>query len=146
MHKTSVFSLLLSLVCCLSMAQNKAERKVLEIEQARLQAQTKQDTNFLNETLDNALIYTHSSGIIESKTQYVRNVGNKTWDYRTVDVKELKATQVAKDLIVVNGKGIFVLFAQGKYITLRLSFTDVYRLTKKRWKMLLWQSARLPEQ
>lgn len=138
--------LFLLLIAASAQAQNKIERKVLDIEQARLQAQTKQDTVLLNEVLDDALIYTHSSGIIETKQQYVRNVANKTWDYRTVDIKELKATQIAKDLVVVNGKGIFVLFNQGKYLTLRLAFTDVYRYSKKRWRLITWQSSRLADQ
>lgn len=126
-------------------AQNKLERKVLELERRRLEAQTKQDTLLLNEILDDDLIYTHSGGIIEDKKTYVHNVGQKVWDYRTIDIKSLTAKQLG-DIVILNGKGIFVIFSQGKYLTLNLAFTEVYHKKKGKWQMLLWQSARLADQ
>ena len=59
--------------------------QVLALEQRRFKAMCAGDADALDELLHRDLMYTHSSGRIDSKASYLRGIRDKVWDYRAID-------------------------------------------------------------
>lgn len=54
------------------------------LEEQRYAAMLAGDVATLEELLDDALTYTHSSGIVDTKASYVAGVRDKVWEYKTI--------------------------------------------------------------
>lgn len=58
--------------------------QILALEQRRFKAMCAADVGALDELLHRDLIYTHSSGAVDSKDSYLRGVRDKVWDYHSI--------------------------------------------------------------
>jgi ketosteroid isomerase-like protein len=58
--------------------------QILALEQRRFKAMCAGDADALDELLHRDLVYTHSSGAVDSKASYTRGVREKKWDYRSI--------------------------------------------------------------
>ena len=57
---------------------------ILELEQRRFKAMCAGDADALDELLHRDLIYSHSSGRVDSKASYTRGIRDKHWDYQAI--------------------------------------------------------------
>ena len=58
--------------------------RILTLESRRFKAMCAGDADALDELLHRDLIYTHSSGRVDSKASYTRGIRDKHWDYRAI--------------------------------------------------------------
>ena len=58
--------------------------QILALEQRRFKAMCAGDVGALDELLHRGLIYTHSSGAVDSKESYLRGLRDKVWDYHSI--------------------------------------------------------------
>jgi ketosteroid isomerase-like protein len=142
--KTALFASLFFLQFLVTQAQDKLGALVLDLDRQRFDAQVKKDTARLNQLLAEDLIYVHSSAQIEDKRAFVGNVGKAHWDYRSAKLEDTRV-RVYGNTAIITGKGTLEMFNEGKMITLRLLYTDVYVKRKGKWQMVSWQSTRLPQ-
>ena len=89
------------------------------------------------------LTYTHSSGVTETKAEFLDGLKTGKYLYLVIEPAERKI-RVHGDSAVVSGPCHIVIEPGGKRTELDLYFTELYVKEGGRWKMALWQSTRLP--
>jgi hypothetical protein len=60
------------------------ETQVRTLEEQRYRAMLGADLATLDRLFDEALTYTHSSGVIDTKASYLAGVRDKVWEYRNI--------------------------------------------------------------
>ena len=60
------------------------EAEVRELEERRYRAMLAADIATLDRLLDDALTYTHSSGVIDTKASYLAGIRDKVWEYKNI--------------------------------------------------------------
>lgn len=60
------------------------EEVVQELEEQRYAAMLAADVATLDKLLDDALTYTHSSGVVDTKAIYIGGVRDKVWEYKAI--------------------------------------------------------------
>ena len=58
--------------------------RYVELEEQRYRAMLDADVATLDRLLDDGLTYTHSSGVVDTKTTYLAGVRDKTWEYKNI--------------------------------------------------------------
>ena len=66
------------------MADAWTEAQVRELEEQRYRAMVGADLTALDRLFDDALTYTHSSGVIDTKASYLAGVRDKVWEYQNI--------------------------------------------------------------
>lgn len=133
---------LILLECCLGSvyAQQEAEA-ISRIESKRYEAMTKADTGYLRFILSDDLVYTHSNGLVETKTDFIQSISSKKIVYKQIGVREQKIKLHQKTAIVT---GVLHVSGSlnGKDFDIDLRYTNVY-IKEKEWKLLAWQSLKI---
>lgn len=120
------------------------EKEVEALERQRFEAQVKKDLTFLDKAFAEDLIYTHSNGHQNNKTEYLQSIREGKSQYDKIDVESLtvRAYNDGKTA-VVNGTILITLpnkpdgtanLAHLKYVVVQV------KDKKKGWQVVLWQS------
>jgi len=142
----SLWVLLLSSVVLAEQVGGKdsVEAKILQLENRRIQAMVKADTEELNQVLADDLTYTHSSGQVDSKSQLVESLKSGARKYQAIEPEDVKV-RVYRDAAIVTGRARLKTVSKGQESNFQVRFTDIYANKGGRWQMVAWQSTRLPE-
>lgn len=62
-----------------------SREQILALEQRRFKAMCAGDADALDELLHRDLMYTHSSGRVDSKASYTRGIRDRHWDYQAIE-------------------------------------------------------------
>lgn len=119
--------------------------KIRSLEESRFAAMLSRDAPALRRILADDLTYTHSSGQLESKEQFIESIASGAFQYLAILPEGALDVRVYGDAAVVTGKGTFRVRAGGEERSLKLRFTDVYVARSGVWQMVAWQSTRLPD-
>lgn len=119
--------------------------KIRSLEESRFAAMLSRDVAALRRILADDLTYTHSSGQLENKAQFLESIASGSFQYLAILPEGALDVRVYGDSAVVTGKGTFRVKAGGEERSLKLRFTDVYVSRDGVWQMVAWQSTRLPE-
>jgi hypothetical protein len=68
-----------------------SETRVRGLEEQRYGAMLKADIAALDHLLDDALTYTHSSGVVDTKAGYLAGVRDKVWEYKAISRENERA-------------------------------------------------------
>ena len=145
-----LFAALLLFGCAASRAQNSpakpmntAEKEVEALERQRFAAQVSKDYAFLEKAFADDLIYTHSNGKQNNKTEYLQSIRDGKSQYDKIDVETLnvRAYNDGKTA-VVNGTILITLPPKdGQPNLAHLKYVVVQVKDKKHgWQVVLWQS------
>ena len=110
---------------------------------ARMAATIAGDDAALAAMMTDDLTYTHSSGVSESKAEFLDGLKNGKYVYREIVPRERKV-RVHGDAAIVSGPCRIVIEPGGKRTEIELYFTELYVKEAGRWRMALWHSTRLP--
>lgn len=124
--------------------RNTVEKEVEALERQRFAAQVSKDYAVLDKAFANDLIYTHSNGHQNNKTEYLQSIREGKSEYNRIDVESLtvRAYNDGKTA-VVNGTILITLparpdgtpnLAHLKYVVVQV------KDPKKGWQVVLWQS------
>lgn len=122
-------------------AQTPAEQAVRQVEDRRIQAMIDDDFATLEAILADDLTYGHSSGVVDTKASYLDALRSGKTKYQTFD-RVQTAVRVYGDTAIVTGTATLSLRGQAAPFTLR--YTLAYVLRGGQWRMVAWQSTRLP--
>jgi ketosteroid isomerase-like protein len=125
--------------------KSKAESEIRQLENRRIQAMLKVDTEELNRLLADDLTYTHSSGQVDTKSQLIESLKSGERKYQMIEPQDVKV-RLYGDAAIVTGRARLKTISKGQEFNFQVQFTDVYAKKKGRWQMVAWQSSRLPEQ
>jgi hypothetical protein len=119
-------------------------QEVLAIERQRFASHVKKDTAFLHRVLGDDLIYTHSSGVVDSKASFIEAISSGRLDYREASPERLEA-RLFGDVAVLTGTARVRVQVKDQPLSLHIRFTDVYVRRPAGWQMVAWQATKLPE-
>ena len=126
-----------------AIAQSGEEAAVNQAVEALRKAMVDADKARLEELVADQLSYGHSSGVIESKAQFVSVVASKKTIYKSITLLEPTTTVVGSNAIA---RHIFTAEteADGKPGSARVGVLQVWQKQDGRWKLLARQAFRLP--
>lgn len=124
-------------------AQSKAVKEVENTVETMRLAMISGDRNVLNKLASDQLTYGHSSGKIESKTDFVETLATKKSDFKSITL--------SKQTVDVQGKTAVVrhvldadTFDGGKPGKVHLGIVLVFAKDGSNWKLLARQAFKLP--
>jgi uncharacterized protein (TIGR02246 family) len=126
-----------------ALASAAAEQEVAAAHDARIAATIRTDLAALAAMMTDDLTYTHSSGVTETKAEFLEALKSGKYVYRAIEPRGRKI-RVHGDSAVVSGPCHVVIEPGGKRTELELYFSEIYLKQGGRWKMALWHSTRLP--
>ena len=124
-------------------AQDYPVQSVLRAESLRFGAMMQGDTLTLRQFLADELIYTHSSGLVETKPLHLSAVGSKRTVYESI-APDSMGYRIYGNIAVGSGtvKSRGTQSGTAFDLTLRVSTVHIFR--DGRWQLVLWQSTRMP--
>ena len=120
-----------------------AEQAVIAAHDKRIALTIAGDLAGLAAMMTADLTYTHSSGVEETKAEFLEGLRSGKYLYREITPRE-RRVRVHGDAAIVSGPAHVVIEPGGKRTELELYFTELYVKEGGQWRMALWQSTRLP--
>jgi hypothetical protein len=117
---------------------------IIDLDKKRMTAMAQKDVAALKNMLCKGLIYTHSSGRQDTKESLIKGMESGTTVYTSVVPSEVKAQDVG-NAVVLTGVAAISVNSNGKPNSFRVRFTDVYENQNGTWRMITWQSTKLPD-
>lgn len=114
---------------------------VMETQQRRFAAMTSVDVAALDSLLAPSLVYTHSTGRVETKAQFLESLRAGTLRYLTIEPTDLDV-QLFTDVALITGRADLRVALGGEERDLALRFTEVYVQWEPGgpWQLAAWQS------
>lgn len=120
-----------------------SDKEIFALEDKRYAAMTGRDFGALEALVHDQLLYTHSSGITDTKASWLDSMKSGRTRYKSANVTERKV-RFFGDTALVTGKAQFEAEVNGAPRTLRLCFLNVWAKTPQGWKFVAWQSTPQP--
>ena len=120
------------------------EADVLRADDRRFEAMRRGDWPGLDATLAEDLTYVHSTARLESKAEHVANLRAGKPHYRGIAPRERQA-RVHGSIGVVNGVSEMHVERDGKEQRFTVRYLAVYAKAGDQWRMIAWQSTRVPD-
>jgi ketosteroid isomerase-like protein len=121
----------------------EAEQAVTAAHDRRIAATVAADLAGLGAMMTDDLTYTHSSGVTETKAEFLEGLRSGKYVYREIAPRD-RRVRVHGDAAVVSGPCHVVIEPGGKRTEIDLYFTELYVKVGGKWRMALWHSTRLP--
>ena len=120
------------------------ERSALEFQAARFQAMVDADIENLEKFLADDLTYSHTTGWIETKSEFLSTVESGRIDYVTVTPMDVEV-RVYGEIAVMTGLSNMQGAVGDRSVSFTIRFLDVSRRVDNAWQLVAWQSVRVPE-
>ena len=117
---------------------------IIERDKQRMTAMAQKDVGALKTMLCKGLVYTHSSARQDTKESLINGMETGTTVYTSVVPSEVKAQDLG-NAVVLTGVAAISVNSQGKPNSFRVRFTDVWENQNGTWRMITWQSTKIPE-
>jgi ketosteroid isomerase-like protein len=116
---------------------------IIDQDKAWAAAVTKSDTAALGRLLADDLVYTHSTGAVDTKKVYIDSIKSGVQKYITVEHQDPKV-QMAGDAAVLTSGLKMHTEREGKPQTAQFRLIHVWAKKGGHWQMLAHQTTRLP--
>ena len=123
---------------------NEMEAAVLAADDQRFEAMRKENWPALEASLADELTYVHSTARLESKAEHVGNLKAGKPHYRGIAPRERKV-RVHGDVGIVNGISEMHVENAGKEQRFTIRYLAVYAKSGGAWRMIAWQSTKVPD-
>ncbi len=117
--------------------------RIIALDKERMQAMADKDVAKLNNLLCKDLIYTHSSARQDTKESLIGAMESGATVYTSVEPSGVVAQDLG-DVVVLTGTAQISILANGSPKSFGARFTDVYQNQNGTWRMVTWQSTKLP--
>lgn len=138
--------MMLAALCAFALAASAQgpEKELRAVEEQRYKAMLQADLPALEKLLADDLVYVHSSGSTETKQLFLASIRSGGLKYKKIAPEDTRV-RVAGTLAVVTGKSSVEVEREGKPQSFRVRFTAVYEKSAAGWRLVAWQTTRLPE-
>jgi Domain of unknown function (DUF4440) len=142
--RTFLYSCILLLISVGLHAQTEDGKKLISIEKRRFDAMVHKDTALLKVLLADSMTFIHSSGVIDNKNSFLKDIGSGRITYMFIIPEKLTATVDGNYAWIFGRANVrFKLAVMTTVIDQYISFVEVYRMYKNQWQMVLCQNARI---
>ena len=125
-------------------AQTDDKQRLIALEKRRFDAMIRRDTTLLKGFLADSLIYIHSSGVIDNKISFLKDLSSGHITYLFIYPEKVTAVVDGNYGWIYGRANIrFKLSTMTTTIDQYVSFVEVYYLKKYQWQMILCHNARV---
>jgi hypothetical protein len=121
-----------------------ADEEVLQADDRRFAAMRSEDWAAFDAVLADELTYCHSSGRLETRAEHMANLRARKPRYVDVAPRERKL-RIRGGIGLIDGIAAIHVDNDGKENKFTVRYLAVYEQSGAAWRMLAWQSTRLPE-
>lgn len=115
-------------------------------EQSRVEALVNSDVPRLGKLLSDDLTYTHSTGIKESKDEFLHRIQSGEMKYDSMQHENNVSVRLYGDTGVLTGTSRVRVRAQGQTLNLHIRFSEVWvKRDRGPWQLVAWQSTRIAD-
>src|SRR5215210_9278631 len=118
------------------------QQQLLQVENERIRGLVHNDFAALDQILSDDLIYTHSTGVAETKADYLGQLKSGQLKYQSME-HEGVVVRVYGDTAILTGRTKVRSVSRGQEFNNDLRFIIVYVKQRGRWRMVSWQSTRI---
>ena len=138
-------TLLLALAGCqLQPADSHTMRQEVRATQsARFNAMIAADVETLDAILADGLVYTHTTGRVETKAEFLESLKSGTVSYDKVEIID-NAIRIAGDVASSTGAAEMSVSTPTRSMSFAIRFVEVYVRNGEGWQLIAWQSTRIP--
>jgi hypothetical protein len=108
----------------------------------RFEAAVKVDLDTLGKLLGDDLTYTHSTGALETKAQFLESLKSGKLKFKSIEPSDLRV-RVYGATAIINGTAKLSVVSDGQPKDVTIRFTDVWVNRAGQWQMVAWQSTKL---
>jgi ketosteroid isomerase-like protein len=126
------------------MADSDDERDILQCDDRRFKAMVRGDLAALRMVLIDSLTYTHSSGVHDTKKQFLGSLTLGQLSYKSI-IPEARSVRVCAGAGIVTGTARMEITARGQDTRDRIRYLAVYVKAQDRWQLVAWQSTCVPD-
>lgn len=120
-----------------------SEKEILGLEDRRFAAMIAKDFGALEAMVHEQLLYTHSSGVTDTKASWLDSMRSGSVKYKSASCSARKV-RIVNDVALVNGAAHIEAEIDGQARTLKLLFLNAWAKTPQGWKFVAWQSCPQP--
>ena len=117
---------------------------IIELDKKRMHATAQKDVATLKNMLCKGLVYTHSSARQDTKQSLIEAMESGSTVYTSMEPSDVKAQDLG-NAVVLTGVAAISVNSNGKPNSFRVRFTDVYENQNGTWRMITWQSTKIPD-
>ena len=100
------------------------------------------DTTRLSSLLDDELVYTHTTGTTESKSQFLETVRSQRINYKAIEPVEV-AVRLEANVAIITGTVNIEGEVGNRVSEFSARFVEVSRFVEGQWKLVTWQTVRV---
>ena len=120
------------------------DKQILDLEDQRFAAMVARDFAALEKMTHDELLYTHSSGVTDTKASWLESMKSGKVKYRSASCSE-RQVRFFGDVALTRGRAAIEVDIGGQPKSLRLLFLMAYTRTPQGWKFAAWQSCPQPQ-
>ena len=120
-----------------------SEKEILGLEDKRFAAMITRDFAALDKVVHDELLYTHSSGVTDTKASWIESMRSGRVKYKSVQCSE-RQVRFFGEVALVRGRAAIEADIGGEAKSLRLLFLNAWTRTPQGWKFVAWQSCPFP--
>ena len=120
-----------------------SEKDILGLEDKRFAAMITRDFAALDKVVHDELLYTHSSGVTDTKASWIESMRSGRVKYKSVQCSE-RQVRFFGEVALTRGRAALEVEIGGEPKSLRLLFLNAWTRTPQGWKFVAWQSCPLP--
>lgn len=113
--------------------------RIIELDRQRMAALARMDIAAASEFLSDDLVWTHTSGRVDSKESQIASMELGEIVYSRYDPLDMKAQEYG-DFVVLTGKADIHVNFRGTLYPLDVRFTDGWSRMNGKWKMVFWHA------
>ena len=126
---------------------SSASEELRRTEQSRVEALISNDVPRLEKLLGNDLTYTHSTGIKESKPEFLDRIQSGELKYDSMRHETDVSVRLYGDTGVLTGTSRVKVRARGQVLNLHIRFTEVWvKRGRGPWQLVAWQATRIADE
>jgi len=115
------------------------EKEILSLEDKRFAAMVARDFAALEKITHDELLYTHSSGVTDSKASWLESMKSGKVKYKGASCSE-RQVKFFGEVALIRGRAAIEVDIGGQPKSLRLLFLNAWTRTPQGWKFAAWQS------
>lgn len=123
-------------------AQTQQEQSILDLSKKKFQWMITMNYDSLEPVLDERMVFIHSNGWGETKTEFIQDIKSGKLRYTSINVLEASVRLYPGSAVII-GRGKFNVKLDGKDLEFDLKYTEFYVQMNGKWLLASRHSNRL---